>query len=178
MQVRFEAEVGTEIVTLEALKGMEQTHVWTGERECLFLAYSMSGRTLAPGKHALLQIGNGTKVLDMVLSDAKGQNVCAIDYNTTGIGKVEAMQLQMPSPNPFTTVLNVPYVIGKDGNHAVSIVFTDITGRLLDAYHTTATCGNYTYTWRPNGLSRGVYLVSLYVDGKMMQSVKVICVAK
>lgn len=178
VQVRFEAEVGTEIVTLEALKGMEQTHVWIGERECLFLAYSMSGRTLAPGKHALLQIGNGTKVLDMVLSDAKGQNVCAIDYNTTGIGKVEAMQLQMPSPNPFTTVLNVPYVIGKDGNHAVSIVFTDITGRQLDAYHTTATCGNYTYTWRPNGLSRGVYLVSLYVDGKMMQSVKVICVAK
>ena len=87
---------------------------------------------------------------------------------------MEAMQLQIPSPNPFTTVLNVPYVIGKAGSHKVDIVFSDMVGRTIDTYRTENTQGEYTYTWYPKALQRGVYLVSLYVDGKLMQTVKVI----
>lgn len=178
VQVRLNVDKGAEIKVLEGLDGMEKTSAWTADDEYLFLAYSMSGRTIAPGTHALLEIGKTSSVTEVILSDAKGQNILAIDGNTTGIGKAEAMQMQMPTPNPFTTMLKVPYVIGQDGHHKVSLVFTDMTGRTLDAYHTIADKGVYTYTWYPKGLNQGLYLVSMYVDGKLMQTAKVICAGK
>lgn len=178
VQVRLNVDKGAEIKVLEGLDGMEKTSAWTADDEYLFLAYSMSGRTIAPGTHALLEIGKTSCVTEVILSDAKGQNILAIDGNTTGIGKAEAMQMQMPTPNPFTTMLKVPYVMGQDGNHKVSLVFTDMTGRTLDAYHTIADKGVYTYTWYPKGLNQGLYLVSMYVDGKLMQTAKVICAGK
>lgn len=178
VQVRLNVDKSAEIKVLEGLDGMEKTSAWTADDEYLFLAYSMSGRTIAPGTHALLEIGKTSSVTEVILSDAKGQNILAIDGNTTGIGKAEAMQMQMPTPNPFTTMLKVPYVIGQDGNHKVSLVFTDMTGRTLDAYHTIADKGVYTYTWYPKGLNQGLYLVSMYVDGKLMQTAKVICAGK
>lgn len=174
VQVRLDVAKGTEITALEALTGMEQTSVWISDEEYLFLAYSMSGRTLAGGTHALLKIGGEVVVAEMVVSDSKGHNIAAINGDATGIGKVEAMQLQMPAPNPFTTVLNVPYTIGKCGSHEVTIAFSDMAGRTIDAYHTTNTQGEYTYTWYPRALQKGLYLVSLYVDGELMQTVKVI----
>jgi subtilisin family serine protease len=175
VQVRLNVANGTEIVALDALSGMEQTGVWTAENEYLFLAYSMSGRTLSAGRHALLQIGDDAVVKEIVISDAKGKNITAINANTTGVGVVEAMQLQIPSPNPFTTVLNVPYVIGKEGNHNVTITFCDMVGRIIDSYSTVNSRGEYTYVWYPEALQDGIYMVSLYVDGVLMQTAKVIC---
>lgn len=175
VQVRLNVANGTEIVALDALSGMEQTGVWTAENEYLFLAYSMSGRTLSAGRHALLQIGDDAVVKEIVISDAKGKNITAINANTTGVGVVEAMQLQIPSPNPFTTVLNVPYVIGKEGNHNVTITFCDMVGRIIDSYSTVNSRGEYTYVWYPQGLQEGIYMVNLYVDGILMQTAKVIC---
>ena len=174
VQVRLGVAKGTAITALEALAGMEQTSVWTSDAEYLFLAYSMSGRSIPAGTHALLQIGDEATVTEMVLSDTKGKNITAVDGNATGIGKVEAVQLQMPSPNPFTTVLHVPYTIGKSGSHEVTIAFSDMAGRTIDAYHTENTSGEYTYTWYPRALQKGLYLVSLYLDGELMQTVKVV----
>ncbi len=175
VQVRLNVANGTEIVALDALSGMEQTGVWTAENEYLFLAYSMSGRTLSAGRHALLQIGDDAVVKEIVISDAKGKNITAINANTTGVGVVEAMQLQIPTPNPFSTVLNVPYVIGKEGNHNVTITFCDMVGRIIDSYSTVNSRGEYTYVWYPEALQDGIYMVSLYVDGVLMQTAKVIC---
>lgn len=174
VQVRLNVAKGTEITTLDGLKGMEQNGTWMSDEEYLFLAYSMSGQRIPAGTHALLQIGDEAVVTEMVLSDTKGKNITAVNGNTTGIGKVEAVQLQMPSPNPFTTVLRVPYTIGKSGSHEVTISFSDMAGRTIDAYHTVNTEGEYTYTWYPKALAKGLYLVSLYVDGELMQTVKVI----
>ena len=174
VQVRLGVAKGTAITALEALAGMEQTSVWISDAEYLFLAYSMSGRSIPAGTHALLQIGDEATVTEMVLSDTKGKNITAVDGNATGIGKVEAVQLQMPSPNPFTTVLHVPYTIGKSGSHEVTIAFSDMAGRTIDAYHTVNTPGEYTYTWHPRALQKGLYLVSLYLDGELMQTVKVV----
>lgn len=174
VQVRLGVAKGTAITALEALAGMEQTSVWTSDAEYLFLAYSMSGRSIPAGTYALLQIGDEATVTEMVLSDTKGKNITAVDGNATGIGKVEAVQLQMPSPNPFTTVLHVPYTIGKSGSHEVTIAFSDMAGRTIDAYHTVNTPGEYTYTWHPRALQKGLYLVSLYLDGELMQTVKVV----
>lgn len=174
VQVRLDVAKGTAITALDGLKGMEQNGTWLSDEEYLFLAYSMSGRSIPAGTHALLQIGDEAIVTEMVLSDTKGKNINAVDGNATGIGKVEAVQLQMPSPNPFTTVLHVPYTIGKGGSHEVAISFSDLAGRTIDAYHTENTQGEYTYTWYPKALAKGLYLVSLYLDGELMQTVKVV----
>jgi hypothetical protein len=58
------------------------------DNDYLFLAYSMNGKTLKAGKHALLTIGDG-RVASMRLSDAFGQNIMAVgDDETTGIDRM------------------------------------------------------------------------------------------
>ena len=175
IQVRLHVPVGTEITTAEGLKGMENTSVWTSESEYLFLAYSMSGKTILPGTHALLKIGDEVLVTEMVVSDAKGRNIPSISENATGIDAVKMATLNIPSPNPFTTQLNVPYVVGMSGNHTVVLTFTDLTGRVIDTYRTVSAKGEHVYTWQPGALQSGLYFVTLHVDGKMIQTAKVIC---
>lgn len=175
VQVRLHAEKGTDITVQDGIKGMEQTSVWTSDNEYLFLAYSMSGSTIAPGTHALLKIDDEALVTEMVISDAKGKSIPAVSDDATGIGAVKQVQLQVPAPNPFTTQLNVPYIIGMSGNHKVTLTFTDLAGRLIDTYNTVSAQGEHTYTWQPGTLQRGLYFVTLYVDGKLVQTAKVVC---
>jgi hypothetical protein len=175
VQVRLHTQKGTEITSMDDLNGMEQTSVWTSESEYLFLAYSMSGKTILPGTHALLKIGDEALITEMVVSDAKGRNIPSISGDATGIEAVKAATLNIPSPNPFTTQLNVPYIIGMSGNHEVVLTFTDLTGRVIDTYRTVSAQGEHVYTWHPGALQGGLYFVTLHVDGKMIQTAKVIC---
>ena len=172
--VQFSFDAEAEISALEALNGFEQI-TWTTTDHLNFMAYSMSGKTLNVGKHALLYVGNAA-LEQIVLSNAQGQNVPAIRKTTTDLSSVEAMQMRLPNPNPFTTQVNIPYVIGQTGKHEVRLVFTNVAGLTVDAYATINTFGEYTYTWRPAGLPNGVYFVTLYVDGKKIQSNKLVCV--
>ncbi len=170
--VQFAFNLDAEISVLEALNGFETT-TWTTATTYNFMAYSMSGKTLEVGKHALLYVGDA-ELNNIVLSNAQGQNVPAIKKVATGLSSVEAMQMRLPSPNPFTTVVNIPYVVGQTGAHQVELVFTNVAGLVVDRYATTNTFGEYTYTWKPASLPEGVYFVTLYVDGKKMQSNKLI----
>ena len=170
VQFAFEAEA--EISALEALNGFEQM-TWNTAETFNFMAYSMSGKTLGVGKHALLYVGDA-EMKQIVLSNAQGQNVPAIRKTATDLSSVEAMQMRLPNPNPFTTQVNIPYVVGQSGTHEVQLVFTNIAGLTVDAYATTHTFGEHTYTWRPTALPEGVYFVTLYVDGKKIQTSKLI----
>ena len=170
VQFAFEAEA--EISALEALNGFEQM-TWNTAETFNFMAYSMSGKTLGVGKHALLYVGDA-EMKQIVLSNAQGQNVPAIRKTATDLSSVEAMQMRLPNPNPFTTQVNIPYVVGQSGTHEVQLVFTNIAGLTIDAYATTHTFGEHTYTWRPAALPEGVYFVTLYVDGKKIQTSKLI----
>ena len=175
MQIRMNVDKQAEITALEALDGMEQTSTWTNDDECLFLAFSMSGRTLPAGKHALLKISDEANVTEAVFADNKGRNLMAVSGNATGISSVVGVQMNIPAPNPFSTYLDIPYVVTKEGNHNISIVFCDLAGRVIDSYHTTNTKGSYVYTWHPASLREGLYLTNLYLDGKLIQTAKVIC---
>jgi hypothetical protein len=146
---------------------------WNTAENLNFMAYSMSGKTLGVGKHALLHIGDAA-IEQIVLSNAQGQNIPAIKKTATDLSSVEAMQMRLPNPNPFTTQVNIPYVVGQTGKHEVRLVFTNIAGLAVDTYTTTNTFGEYTYTWRAGALPEGVYFVTLYVDGKKMQSSKLV----
>ena len=171
VQFAFEAEA--EISALEALNGFEQM-TWNTAENLNFMAYSMSKKTLGVGKHALLYVGDA-EIKKIILSNADGQNIPAIQRTTTDLSSVEAMQMRLPNPNPFTTQVNIPYVVGQTGAHQVRFVFTNIAGLVVDSYTTTNTFGEYTYTWRPaNALPQGVYFVTLYVDGKKIQTSKLV----
>ena len=171
--VQFAFEPEAEISALEALNGFEQI-TWNTAENFNFMAYSMSGKTLSVGKHALLYVGDA-EMKQIVLSNAQGQNVPAIKKTATDLSSVEAMQMRLPSPNPFTTQVNIPYVVGQTGKHNIRLVFTNIAGLIVDSYTTTNTFGEYTYTWHPaNALPQGVYFVTLYVDGKKMQTSKLV----
>ena len=170
--VQFSFDAAAEISALEALNGFEQI-TWSTAETFNFMAYSMSKKTLGVGKHALLYIGDA-EIKKIILSNADGQNIPAIKKTATDLSSVEAMQMRLPSPNPFTAQVNIPYVVGQTGKHEVRLVFTNVAGLTVDAYATTNTFGEYTYTWRPAALPEGVYFVTLYVDGKKMQSSKLI----
>jgi hypothetical protein len=146
---------------------------WNTADHLNFMAYSMSGKTLGVGKHALLYVGDAD-MKQIVLSNADGQNIPAIKKTATDLSSVEAMQMRLPSPNPFTTQVNIPYVVGQSGKHEVRLVFTNVAGLMVDSYSATQTFGEYTYTWRAGALPEGVYFVTLYVDGKKIQSSKLV----
>lgn len=174
VQVQLSGKSGDEFTAMPALDAFERVGVWNTETDYLFMAYSMSGKTLLPGKHAILRINNAD-VDAVVLSDVLGKNVVAIDGNITGIGAIEAIQIRTPYPSPFNIELHIPYVIGKDGIHRVDIVITDLMGRTVHEYSVQNDFGQYEYVWSPNNiLSNGIYVVSLYADDVLMQSTKVI----
>ena len=159
---------------MEGLSGFELVTSRQDENSCLVLAYSMSGRSIATGKQAILKIGDAA-IDEIILSDARGKNVLAVNADISGIGGVEAMQMMLPYPNPFTTELSIPYIIGQSGDNEVRIVISDLAGRVVNAYSTVNDLGEYVYTWTPgNSVADGVYFVSLYVNDTLMQTVKVV----
>lgn len=174
LQVMVEADEKAVITPLEALNGMENVLTQMNENQRLFLSYSMSGKTIAAGKNAILQIGDHA-VSDIKLSDAMGNNVMAINGNVnSGIGTIETVQFKVPYPNPFTSQLTVPYVVGKEGCKQAKFVMTDVMGRTVGNYNADATMGEHTMVISGDGYSTGLYFLSLYVDGKLMQTSRVL----
>lgn len=174
LQVMVEADEKAVITPLEALDGMEKVLTQMNENQRLFLSYSMSGKTIAAGKNAILQIGDHA-VSDIKLSDAMGNNVMAINGNVnSGIGTIETVQFKVPYPNPFTSRLTVPYVVGKDGCKQAKFVMTDVMGRSVGSFNADATMGEHTMVISGDGYSTGLYFLSLYVDGKLMQTSRVL----
>ena len=92
VQVQVNVPEKAEITTLDDLKGFEQAGSWLSKNDYLFLAYNMKGKTLAPGKHALLRIGDGD-VTSFTIGDANGvkmsvsggEGTTAIDNMATAV---------------------------------------------------------------------------------------------
>lgn len=56
------------------LNGFEHTSAWLSDNDYMFMAFSMNGKTLLAGEHALLKIGNAN-ISQIRLCDALGHNV-------------------------------------------------------------------------------------------------------
>ena len=77
-----------EFATAPDLEGFETASTWLSDNDYLFLAYSMNGKTLSPGKHALLHIGDA-EISSLRLSDTTGKNVNVSNSDgTTGIDRM------------------------------------------------------------------------------------------
>jgi hypothetical protein len=174
VQVQLAANNTTTFEAQEALTGFEQVGSWQNDNtEYLFLAFSLTGKTIAAGETALLNIGDAA-IKDLILSDAMGKNVPSVNGMTSGVGAVLGMQMRLPYPNPFDDQLTVPYVINGSGAQKVHINMVDLSGRIVATYRTTNSFGEYSHTFATDALSRGVYLVTLYVNDSLMQTAKVI----
>ncbi|MBC8278480.1 MAG: T9SS type A sorting domain-containing protein [FCB group bacterium] len=77
--------------------------------------------------------------------------------------------LQQNYPNPFNAQTVIPFTLNRAGKVALNIF--DITGRsvgvqYIEPLQTWFPAGIHEVVWNADGLSSGVYLVRLMVDGK------------
>lgn len=79
-----------DILPTEALEGLETMGQWRGNDEYIFLAFSLSGATIAAGDHAILDLGEGVEIDQIVLGDTKGRNVPVEKADTEGVANVAA----------------------------------------------------------------------------------------
>lgn len=116
IQCTFEAENGHTFTTLDALNGFETVGTWQSEEQYLFMAYSMSGKTIGVGKNALLQIGDA-ELTSIILSDAQGHNVPAaprISMSLDGTTFIPAASKYLQEGNLFI----------KHGEHIYNVMGT------------------------------------------------------
>ncbi len=175
VQMLIRGEAGrTEISVLPALNGMENTGAWTAADEYKFISFSLSGRTVAPGRSALLRIGDAS-LEDIILVDSEGMRVYAVNESLAGIGSVTMEQMRVPSPNPFTDELTVPVTLASEGDHDVVFTLTTLDGRMAWASaDMSLERGEHSVTLRPAGIAPGFYLLTMVVDGKAVQACKVV----
>jgi hypothetical protein len=67
-------------------------------------------------------------------------------------------------PNPHEGSVNVKTVLKKAG--AISLVVTDVLGKVVYTHNETVVAGKYEHTLRLENLASGVYMISLTADGK------------
>ncbi len=174
LQFAFNAPKGSEFTPLAAIDSFEKAGQWTADSRYMYIVYSMSGKTLKAGRHAILKIGEA-ETTEVVLSDTQGHNVIAMAGNATGISAVEKVQMTVAYPNPFADKVTIPYAVGKDGRHNIRIAITDLAGKDIHVYNAVKGYGNHSYIWQPaTALAKGLYFATLYVDGRQIQTAKLI----
>lgn len=101
------------------LEGFEQASTWLSDNDFIFLAYSLNGKALTPGKHALLHIGDA-EISSLHLSDTTGKNVnVSSGDGTTGIDRMGkhvmningVYDLQGRKLSPLTSLKKGIYII-------------------------------------------------------------------
>ena len=165
-----------EIEILESLNGFELINATVGQNDLMLMAYSMSGKQVPAGKTALLRIGE-KEVEDIVLSDPQGHNVIALKGGEAGVSDLEAIPAQIMNvfPNPFEKEVSITFTIGMDSPKNALLVFTDMMGRQVASKEIVlGTAGQYTYIWDAEGMPKGIYFVTLNVDGVKAHTTKLI----
>ena len=95
VQVQLAVNAEQSITVADDLKGFEHTSAWFSDNDYLFLAYSMNGKTLNAGKHALLHIGDAM-IAQIRLSDAKGHNVLVTGDDATRVNRMASDVMSIP----------------------------------------------------------------------------------
>lgn len=175
VQVAVKTSRTAEPAAADDLKGFETTSAWTDDNNYLFLAYSMTGKTLPAGKHALLHLGSEAQIESMTLADKQGYNVTALPNGTTAVAQAAHSAAEMPYPSPFYNKLTVPYTIDDEGAHHVHITLTDLTGRTVSQLDKrVAHAGRFAQTFTDcSQLLPGIYLVQVCIDGQVVNTAKV-----
>lgn len=167
-------DADTAVTPLDGLNGFETMGDMDEQGNYLFLGFSLSGKSVPAGSHALLRVGNAS-INRLVLSDTYGKKIMAADAtNFSGVGALECMQMGKVWPVPFVDVVNVPVMIGKEGMHKVELELTSLSGAGVLSAGANLGYGEHVMQLNAGSVGNGFYLLSMKVDGRLMQTVKVI----
>ena len=174
VQVYFNCNDSDIIEPLMAMDDFEQVGQFVNDGRYMFMAYSLSGAKLAPGKHAILRINGAADLDDMILADASGANVLAIE-ETLSVENNEMFFLNAAYPNPFSNSITIPYIIGSNEGE-VRLSITNVMGQeVANVSFGRQSRGEYKYEWQPKSdVPTGIYIINMYVNGNMMQREKVV----
>lgn len=174
LQVRLNADRSkNDITKADSFTGFEEIANWVSDNEYLYMIFSLSGSTLKPGKHALLNI-NDASVSELVASNVNGASlpVEMTSGTTTGLNSVTAKGNFRLFPNPAEDYVNIDYSVPCDTK--VFFILNNLQGALVDKCSRMAPEGDNTLTMNVSNLPTGVYFVSMIVDGKTVETFKVI----
>ena len=167
-------DADTAVTPLDGLNGFETMGDMDEQGNYLFLGFSLSGKSVPAGIHALLRVGNAS-IDRLVLSDGYGKKIMAADAtNFSGVGALECMQMGKVWPVPFVDVVNVPVMIGKEGMHKVELELTSLSGAGVLSAEAYLGYGEHVMQLNAGSVGNGFYLLGMKVDGRLMQTVKVI----
>jgi hypothetical protein len=95
-------------------------------------------------------------------------------FKPTAVANINTNSIDITTyPNPFGNELNV--AVNLSAPQELSIAITDVCGREVAMQHTMATAGSATYTFANlNGLSNGVYFVTLKTNDGLGQTIKIV----
>lgn len=173
LQVRLNANRSKDNISKAGqFSGFEQVANWVSDNEYLYMLFSMSGQTIAPGHHALLNIG------ESVVTQLVASNVSGTDMPTeflgrpTGVETIETSGSFRVYPNPVTDILNIEYTMPCDAK--VFFVIDNAQGVLVNSFSRFSTEGKNTLTLNASGLPAGTYFIQMIVDGRNVKTFKVI----
>lgn len=156
-----------------ALAGMETTSGAMADGSTCFLAYSISGRSVAAGENAILAIGDAD-IAGILLCDTAGRQILAVRSEHSGIDAVSLAELKLVTPNPFRDEIAVPVVLGGAGEHEVAIRFFSLDGSERLVSTSVLGYGEHTVAVDTRSLPEGFYMLTLTVDGTAVDTAKVI----
>lgn len=87
VQVQVNMDEKAQPKPADDLNGFENASAWLSDNDYIFLAYNMNGKTLTPGRHAILNIGNAD-LTTLCLSDTAGHNVQVVSEQPTNIDSI------------------------------------------------------------------------------------------
>lgn len=164
---------GSALAPQAALAGMETTSGAMADGSTCFLAYSISGRSVASGENAILAIGDAD-IAGILLCDTAGRQILAVRSEHSGIGAVSLAELKLVTPNPFRDEISVPVVLGGAGEHEVAIRFFSLDGSERLVSTSVLGYGEHTVAVDTRSLPEGFYMLTLTVDGTAVDTAKVI----
>lgn len=164
---------GSALAPQAALAGMETTSGAMADGSTCFLAYSISGRSVAAGENAILAIGDAD-IAGILLCDTAGRQILAVRSEHSGIGAVSLAELKLVTPNPFRDEISVPVVLGGAGEHEVAIRFFSLDGSERLVSTSVLGYGEHTVAVDTRSLPEGFYMLTLTVDGTAVDTAKVI----
>ena len=166
----------SDIEWLAAVNGFEKVATRNADGSLVVMAYNMNGAVIPAGKQALLRIGD-KELTDIVLADPEGNGIIALKGDNLATNDIIAVpaQIMRAFPNPFEKEVTITFAVGSDHSQQATLVMTDLVGRQVGRkVIETPNAGRYSYIWNAEGLKKGVYFISLYLDDALAHTTKVV----
>ena len=111
---------------------------------------------------------NGSDTGDRVYTASQ-----VVNPSTVGIEEDELMNAFLSAyPNPFNTTLNVQFSLKN--NAKVQLNVMDLTGKVVATESMNKASGIHNESLDVSGLSNGLYIISITLDGKVLSSQRVV----